>query len=324
VPAATAVLLAAIGVALGLGACRNGPPVESTIVRVGHAHIIGATLAHWMSVLAPRHVVPDPRDRVLERQTLDFLISSAWLAGEAAQEGSPVSEREVRQRLRAREREFPDGRNGFEESLEATAHTVGDVELEIENELASSKIRQRLRANERAVTKADIVDYYRVNFDRFEHPERRYFYIVENLGSYSTAREIAREIAGAKRSIAKPGGSLYESLARPRKLGKAATIVKVIFAAKPGAVSAPIKVERFYFLIEVAKVVPAGVQALAQVRVVIAGRIARARQRRTLARFTRAWRHRWAARTDCRPRYVVDDCRQYRGRPVHTGPLSLS
>jgi len=331
----------------GLAGCGGG--VHDTVaVRVGSRAISNAKLIHWMVVLAPQHRVPDPPRyracigdrkavepqsdraslrqecrrvyRALQQHALDFLISSEWLIGEAEERGLAVSHRDIDERIAVKRRSFSDA-SEFRESLRAVGQTLPDLELEVEAQLASSKIRRTLVADERKVSQAEIASFYAHNMRRFHVPEQRRFDIVENLKSKALARQSMREIA---RGASIDDMSLHESLPRPRSLGHARAIVKAIFAAPENVVVGPVRVNRFYFLVKVTRISPAMRRTLGQVASQIGRKLTSERRRRTLSRFVAAWRRRWIVQTDCAPGYVVDRCRQYTGPPPHEDPLSLT
>lgn len=316
---------AVVAVAVTTTACAGQSGGGQVVARAGGESITRAAVAHWMQVLAPQHLVPrPPHDQALRRQALDFLISSNWLLGEAAQQGTPVAEREVERRLREKEGTFPRGHSEFVESLRAIDHTLADVKLEIADELAAPKIERRLAAGEALIAAAEIAGYYRRNIGQFEHAETRRFYIVENIPTREAAQRRMREFVRGQRSISRPGESLSELLERPHDMGGARTIVKAIFAIKPEVVSEPVRVERFYFLVQVAKVTPARALSLAEARETILTKLAAQRRQRTLARFVAAWRRKWTAKTTCSAGYVVQKCREYDGVRAREAPLSLT
>jgi parvulin-like peptidyl-prolyl isomerase len=335
---ATAVGLAACGGSGGGGGVRG-----DVVARVGAGSITTTTLSHWMSVLAPEHVVPDPprysacvahREAVaqrsdaatlaaecrrqyqaLERQVLDFLIVKDWLIGEAADEHVGVSQREVERRLGEKKQSFPNGDAEFSRSLKAVAQTVVDVELEIRGELAAEKIRHLLSDREPKVTEGEISAYYRQHLRRFHLPERRDFDLVEFLPSAASARQVIREVRQGK-SIATM--SLHESLSRtsPSIQGVRRPLYEAIFAARQNVLIGPVRVKRSYFVFELTQIVPATLESLAQVRGSIEKKLSAAQQRQTLTKFIEAWRRKWIAETDCHPGYVVQKCKQY------TGPMA--
>jgi parvulin-like peptidyl-prolyl isomerase len=340
--------LAAAGISsCGGDSVRNSDRRDAVVSRVGDIAITKPTFAHWMTVLAPQHVVPDPpryaaciarqqafapqatggglkercrqRYQALRQRVLDFLISSRWLIDEAADQGMTVSQQDVNQRLAAKRESFASAAE-FQESLKAIAHTIADVKLEIQAELATERIRRRLSQGEARVTRSEIVDYYQRHIGSYHLPERRYFDIGENFPSAAVARSKMSDVRAGRES-------LHESL--PRKSftdyeGEKRIIYEAIFKAKPHVVSAPIRLNNLYFLIDVTRITPPYVQSLAQVQRTIGDRLSSERARRTLAAFIAAWRSRWIARTDCDVGYVVQKCRQYSGPKAPEDPLHLT
>jgi hypothetical protein len=336
---------------VGLVACGGNSAASSAhsdaiAVQLGGRTIKASAVAHWIAVLAPQHVAPIPpryaacivRQRSLARrstgvthkqecrqqyqalatQALTFLISSQWLIGEAARQGMPVTEREVAARLAEKKNSFANVTE-FQESLKAIAHSPADLKLEIQAELAEDKIRKRVIAQEPKSTRSEIATYYRRHIATYHIPERRYFDIGENFSSAAEAKKKRKAVGAGKESI-------HESL--PRKLftdynGEKRIIYEAIFKAKPHVVSAPIRLNNLYFLIDVTRITPPYVQSLAEVRRAIGRKLSSVRRRRALVAFIVAWRRRWTARTGCNVAYVVQKCRQYHGPKAPEDPLQL-
>lgn len=345
------VWVVALAATCGLLACGGGGEREAVVIRAGAGQITNASIAHWMSVMSPQHILPIPphytacvaNQRKIKRQAttaelhqicllqyvatrrqaLAFLITSSWLTGEAADEGVKVSGNEVKRRLAQRERSYS-SKSELDQTLKAIAHTVADVELEIQAELASEKLRRKLSSEVPVVTGADITAYYRRNIRRYHIPEQRYFNIVEGLSSVRAARKMIKELHDG-RSLA--GTSIPESL--PRKsfsdyIGEKRTIYEAIFKAPLHVLSEPIRLNNAYFLIEVTRITPAHLQSLAQVRSSIDKKLTDERHRRALAAFVAAWRKKWIARTDCSSGYVTQKCRQYTSAKMPEEPLALN
>jgi foldase protein PrsA len=348
---ASVIALASVfGVLACGGDSHRGAASDRVIVRVGPSAIASSTLAHWISVLAPQHVTPVPpryaacvskrrtlapqvseagsmeecrrQYQALKQQALSFLISSHWLIDEAADDGAGVSGREIEQRLDQERRSFPSGAE-FERSLKAIAHTLADVKLEIQAELASENLYQMLREKAHKPTLAEIAVYYRQNVHRFHVPEARYFYIVEFLKSRDVARRIMAEIAQGKKSIANT--SLHEGMQRTSASiqGVKRPLYEAIFAAKPHVLVGPVRINRTYFIVEVTQIRPVQQKSLAQVQGAIESKLSAQSQRKTLSAFVRAWRTLWTAKTDCRPGFVVQKCSQYKGPKVPEDPVAL-
>jgi hypothetical protein len=87
---------------------------------------------------------------------------------------------------------------------------------------------------------------------------------------------------------------------------------KAIFSAKPNMLdSAKLRVD--YYLFKVKQITASSEQSLAQVQSSIRKQLTTEQQQRTFTEFIKAWRKKWAARTDCHTGYVVPGCRQYKG-----------
>lgn len=309
-----------------LAACA-GQPVA---VRVAGTAIARTQVSHWMALLAPEHLVPDPPSysacvarerllspssakaalerecrqqyRALERRALDFLIASAWVRDTATADGLRVSDREVEQRLR----EYP-------APAPAEAGDGADQKLVVATEVADAKLRERLARGEPPVSANLLVSYYRAHRGRFLIPERRYL-DIENLKTPAQALAIKREVqAGAGASFTR--GILHEVIEQPSPVSydpaeQAAR--RVILAARPHVLTGPVFTGE-YSLFEVTRIIPARYRSFARVRGAIASQLVAQRRRTALSRFIREWRRRWIARTDCLPGYVVQKCRQYAG-----------
>jgi foldase protein PrsA len=330
-----------------LSACGGGSRT-GVAVRVGASVVTTAAFAHWMSIMAPRHVAPDPpryaacvaaqralrpsapvaglkeacrhQYRVLKRRVLDFLITSHWLIDEASEQGVEVSRREVDERHAQVRRSFSSAAQ-FAEAQRVIARTKRDLELEIAAQLASVKLRRMLIDRAPEVTAAQVSARYERDIKRFQNRERRYFYLVEALKSRAIADRLIREFQRGK-SIASE--SFHEQLDRPRDLRAARKIVKVIFAARPGVLSKPVEINHLFFIAEVTRITAPSLRKLGQVQGSIRAKLTAERRERTLAEFIAQWRRRWIARTDCRPGYVVEKCRQFTGPRPREAPLSFA
>jgi PPIC-type PPIASE domain len=274
----------------GLGACGGTNP-HRIVVRVGRVSISQATLSRWISVLAGAHMGRGAR-RHLKRQALGFLIATDWLIGEAADQGTPISRREI------------------------------DERPEMARKLAATKIRQRLEATVPRVTATEIDQYYKQNVKEFALQEQRRFYIEEDLTSRAAAVRRRREFELGKASIAKTGATLDETVGRPADMRGASAIVKAMFVARPGAVVGPIHEQDVYFVMKLTLISPPRVRSLADAKDTIRSGLENTHWQQTLDRFARTLRSKWTAKTDCTAGYVVQQCKQYKGRVVPESPLA--
>jgi hypothetical protein len=297
---------------LGLSAC--GESSDGVAARIGHSTITKASVAHWMSVLAGGRDRPKPNDRALRARALDFLISSIWLTGEAAQRGLGVSQQEVTHSLTEREKaSFPGGAREYHDFLKASGESLTDAELQARAQLAAAKLRALALKRAGAVSSSQIAAYYRQHRSSYVTPERRVVQIT-NRKTLAAARRLMGEvrrgrglISRAQRQVGEGWVTVSSSPSRRNALEKA------IYAAKPKVLAGPVEAAGVYDVLRVQRVIPPTTQTLAGLRGVILRKLLDRRRAAALARFARAWRTRWAARTDCWHGYVMPGCREYDG-----------
>jgi DNA-directed RNA polymerase subunit F len=328
--------------ATSLVACgHSGEISRGVAVRVGKISISTSAVDRWMLAMAPEHVLPDPprysaciahqealdpltvgaelkeecarQYQALRGRVLSFLISSAWLIEEAAGRGLLPSAREVHRRLGETDKESSPGTSSADREFAARAA------------LAEAELRRIPADAGSGVTRADVTGFYRRNIQQFEKRERRYVTLVEQFPTEAAARRFLQEVTEGRRSLSSRT-PYYESLVRPniaRVVPRKRAEIKAIFAAKPHV---PLGPERLngYSVFEVTRIIPRTVQSLSTVEVGIEKRLVEEARKRALARFVRAWRKKWRAKTDCHPSYVVQQCRQYRGARSPEGRLTFT
>jgi foldase protein PrsA len=303
----------ALGFGLVLVGCSDDP-ASPTVVRINERSITKQAVDHWARAMARGANVGgaynDP-GQTLRQRALAFLISSAWLRGEAAEQGVSPSAEVVASALG--ERREANGAAEFEQSLRASGQTLEDVKLEVETRLASAAVRHHLLARVRAVTEADVHSYYRGHRQLFLIPEKRDVELVENVPSPGAARALVARIGigpkFAKKAFheqlqIRPGERLQPDIER---------VTHAIFKTPIGVASHPMRLNGHWTVFVVRRVIPARLKPLAGVRPVIVARIGARHRGDALAAFTAAYRRRWTARTNCREGYVVQGCAQYAG-----------
>jgi foldase protein PrsA len=314
---------------VALAGCGDPGNDSVIVVRVGTSTITSSVVAEQMAALAPEGIVPDPprytrciahaekltpqpirpelkeechqQYQLLKRQALDNLITTAWLIGEAQHHGLTASQQEIQKQLEAEK-----------QTLNLEHSTTADIERALKAKLAATKLQHALIATELRVTPAQVVSYYHAHIQRFERQERRYFDIDERFTSKPAATKAMTD--GDLRDLAKI--AYHESLQRsnlihPIPARKA--ITRAVFAAKPGILTGPVLLYGKWVVFRVTQTTPTTREPLSQARLTIEQELTDHQRRRTLARFIRAWRRRWTAKTSCRPGYIVQKCSNYHG-----------
>jgi foldase protein PrsA len=311
---ACAVGIVLLVVAVALSACGGGSE-SGVVATVGHVPITRSTLDQRVAAQAPGSSATHAR--ALQEHALSALISVQWLLGEAAELGLNVSDEEVQRRFETDKRESaPNSEGEFREFLEQSGETPSQLRLRIRAELAAAKIRGLVAGREREITATQVADFYRANEQRFVIPEERTIDIVETKHEAEAIRD-KREVESG-RSVASEE-PLHESFRRPSHAALLAgearwrTIMQTIFAAAPGALTGPMELSAGWSVFVVRHVEPPVQRTLSQVAASIKQTLAAEQHRRAIAGYVAAWTEEWTARTDCRPGYVVAQCRQYRG-----------
>jgi foldase protein PrsA len=305
---------------------------------------------HWMAVAAkssgrPNAQVPKPPDFVkcveqarkgkpkatdgrlrqqckqeyeaLRDQTLQLLISSRWVEGEASERGISVTDSAVEDAFKQQKKQsFPkDG--DYKRFLRDSGQTEDDVLQRVRLELLSSKIREQVTKGKDRVTDRQVAEYFKANRARFARPERRDLRLVLT----KTAAKAER----AKAALA--GGAPWTSVARRYSIdpgsrakgGKLADVAKgqqersldaALFAAGKGKLTGPVKTTHGYYVFDVTKVVPGSQQTLKQAEPMARQLLAAENQQKALKRFIDDFRRKWRARTACREGYEFRDCNE--------------
>jgi hypothetical protein len=324
VPRQIAMCGALVAATVGLTACGGSDDVAA---RIDGAPITKAAIGHWTSVLEPGASAsgsPGQRGQARQRRAIDFLISARWLVGEAASRGLGVSRQDVQQQVAERQAAFAGGEAEYHKALAAKGEDVGDVELQVQAELASARLRQLATASLERVTPSQVAAYYAHHRQRFVLPERRVVR-MSNRKTRAAAAQLKREVDAGQSltSVAQhmvgEGLMTFESAPGARN-----QLELAVYAARPHHVVGPFKgsdVE--YDVFEVEQVIPPVSQTFARVKDTIRTLLLEERARRALADLGAAVNAKWTPRTKCDPGYVVQKCSQYNGPKAPEDPLSL-
>jgi foldase protein PrsA len=257
--------------------------------------------------------------KALQNEVLGFLISSQWVIGEASSLGVKLSDTEVKKEFaKIRGEEFPKA-SEFEKFLATSGQSVSDLLLRVKLNLLSQKIEKQIIKNKSKVTKAQIAKYYNENKSRYGKPEKRTVQIVLTK-TEAAAASAKKEIEGGKSfsSVAKRvsidptskanGGLLKEVV----KGEEEQALDTAIFAAAKNVLGGPVKTPFGYYIYEVLSTTPGTSQPLSKVEATIKQQLVSQGQQSALTKFTKEFKKRWTAKTECRSGYVVADCKSYK------------
>lgn len=263
---------------------------------------------------------------------LGYLIAAEWVMGEAEALKISITDHEVFKKLAELKKEsFPEEKK-FKEYLETSGFTISDLALRIKVELLERKIEEKITKDaKKPPTKAEIAKYYNENKSQYGQPERRNLNIILTK-TEAQAQSAKSEIEGGQSfaSVAKrvsietvskaKGGQLpdVEKGEEEKALGEA------VFSAKLNTLSGPVKTPFGYYLFEVTKVLKATQKPLSAVESEIKQQLSSKKQETALTKFGKEFRKRWTAKTECRPEYTVEDCKNYKKPKPVTTPTTTS
>jgi foldase protein PrsA len=257
--------------------------------------------------------------KTLQQETLGFLISSEWVLGEASSLGVKVSDKEVRKQFeKIKSQQFPKAAE-FQKFLATSGQTVSDLLLRVKLNLLSSKIQQKIVKEKSKVFQTEIATYYKENPKRFSVDESRDLLIILTR-TENQAKTAKQEVQS---------GKSFQSVAKKRSIdpttkgegGRITGVTKgqevkeldeAVFAAKEGVLSGPVNTPFGYYVFEVQKIKPGSKQTLKQAEPLIKSQLAATQQQKALSTFATDFNKKWTAKTECRPGYVIKDCKSYK------------
>jgi foldase protein PrsA len=255
----------------------------------------------------------------LQQEVLGFLISAAWVEGEASSLGVKVPDKEVKKRFaQIKGQQFPKAAE-FEKFLASSGQTVSDLLLRVKGNLLASKIQQKIVKAKSNVSQAQIAKYYNEHKQRFEVPEKRSVNIVLTK-TEAAASKAKSEIASGKSfasvaksvsidPVSKAHGGLLPEVVKGQQEPALST---AIFGAKPNVLSGPVKTSFGYYIFEVKSTTPGSLESLAQAKASVKSQLVATQQQSALSSFVKNFKKKWTAKTDCRAGFVVMDCKQYK------------
>jgi parvulin-like peptidyl-prolyl isomerase len=252
----------------------------------------------------------------LSKQTLSTLIHNQWLIDEAAEEGLKVD------RAKLKRESSLSGPHGDEvrQTLANTGETTFDLRLKLAVAELSDRIYRKLEREVPQVSRTSVSGYYRRHKKRFVAPEQRDLYILRTP-SDAAATKAKQEIEGgtsfatlANRTTLTQPGSTHDGLLLGLRFDNwpEPPLIKAIFNSRLNVLGGPVKIPFGYYVFEVIRRVPARQRTLAEAWSEVAMQLHQLMRNQIRSHFIAAFRRKWRSRTNCRPNYVVEYCRQYK------------
>ncbi|MEA2197315.1 MAG: foldase protein PrsA [Solirubrobacteraceae bacterium] len=320
---------------LAVAGCGSAVPGDSVAVVAGNP-ITSRALAHWGYVAAVGQsqvspgspvIVPDPPNYAkciasLKKiappsiphaelksacvsqfqQTMEYLVRSAWVQGQAAAQHVTVTTAAVNTKFTtAKNQQFKTAAQ-FDAFLKQTGQTINDILYRFRISLLAQKL----------ATPAAVAAYYKAHLTSYSTPERRNVRIIltKTLSQSNAAKAALSHgkswAATAKKfSIDPATKNTGGTLAAVVNGEEPAALNAVIFSAATGKLQGPVKSPFGYYLAEVTQVTPATTQPLAKESATIKTTLA------NTALSSPPWLKKWKAKTTCRQGFTIPDCKNY-------------
>lgn len=320
---------------VAVAGCGGAVPGNAVAVVAGNS-ITSRALAHWSYVASVGQsevqpgspvIVPDPPNYTKciaslkkiapasipkselksacasqYQQTMEYLIRTAWLQGQAAAQGVHVTAAQVYAKFNSAKKQQFKTQAQYTAFLKSTGQTEQDILYRFRISLLS----------ERMATPAAVQAYYRSHLSTYSTPAARSVRILLNKSlAKVNAAKAALQHGGSWKAITKrystdpatknSGGLLAHVFngEEPVALNTA------IFGGAKGKLLGPIKTPFGYYLAEVTQIFPAVVQPLSKEKSSIQATIA------NTSLSSPPWLKKWKAKTICRDGFQIPDCKNY-------------
>jgi hypothetical protein len=270
-------------------------------------------------------------DRKLFGLTLSAAIHNQWLIGEARDQGIHVSNAEVQQEFELSKKGFH--RQGeFELYLKNSGQSVADMKSDIKLGKLTTKIFKAIEAKEHRASSADVARFYATHRKQFAIPEGRTVRIIRTTSMASALNakaelkagksfaQMAKQLSEIGQPITSKNGEVADL--KPQTFGEK-PLKDSIFTAKLHRIYGPVTVKNSrpiiapeagtgFYVFEVTAIVPGGQTPLSSVKGEIAEELDKADKEKTLRSAIAAFHRKWTGLSDCKPGYVVENCRQFK------------
>jgi foldase protein PrsA len=244
-------------------------------------------------------------------ETQQFLITAAWIEGEAADRDVKVSDAEVKKRFDTeRQRSFPKDKV-YVAFLKASANTQENLLYRTKIAMLSEKLREKVLKGTDKVSDAQIANYYNKNKIRFAVPETRDVRIV-----------LTKTEAQAKKAkSALDGGQSFKAVAAKYSIDQATkdsggvrkgvpkgqqekSLDTAEFTAPKNKIVGPVKTQFGYYVFQVTQITPRKQQPLStESKASIKKLLINQQQQTTLDKFVKGFEKKWKDRTVCQKGY---------------------
>jgi hypothetical protein len=232
-PATTAATSASVTAASPVASTQSSAASVDAVAFVSGKPIAKASYEHWLAVERALGAGGNPGHRAL-----GFLISSAWLLGEAGAQGVSVSEAEVKQRLAELKRQSFPKAGSLGRFLAKSHETEADLLERVKVELLESRIAAKVTAGKGGAQRKSILAGFQQAFQRRwkSRTTCKPGYVMEDCREYAGKPESQASSGAASSSSASSASHSSGSSSSSTSSSSAASSSGEVYSS-PGAMS---------------------------------------------------------------------------------------
>jgi parvulin-like peptidyl-prolyl isomerase len=258
----------------------------------------------------------------LHKTAVGELLNGAWIFGEAEEQGIKVTKKEVETELAKIKKESFKTEKAFQEFMKESHFTEEDVISKIELQIISTKIEEKIKKETPPLTEEELKSYYdKEKATQFtKKPTRDVRVAVNEDKKEIEAAQKALEADNSEASWKKVTKKYSPTTAAQGGLQKEIAeefltepLKKDIFKSATGELIGPVKQEKNYLLLEVAKLHPEKVQTFAEVKTTIEGTLKAQKEEKYFSEWVAGFQAKWITRSYCASGFVVESCANYKG-----------
>jgi foldase protein PrsA len=252
----------------------------------------------------------------LRQATLDRLIRTEWVIGEAAELGLSVTSAEVQRSLASAERTYFTSHAQIEHYLSRTGLSEDDLSTQMKGKLLAGLIQSKVSEPFRSLSTAEIKAYYESHPTLDAPTKMRDIRIVRAGATAKQGFRLRQELLGG-RSFADAAKAQPKQPAETEHAFKARyephafrqpRLNRAILIAPAHKIIGPVKTEYGYFLFEVTHIYHRRRPRFSEVEASLVKTLPARLQHHALRAFTANWVTRWQARTTCAAAYRAPLC----------------
>jgi hypothetical protein len=260
----------------------------------------------------------DPQYQTLKDTALSNLITSRWIAGEAASRGITASETDVQNWIK----QNIGGPSQFKQAAKQAGFTPAQARQQARIIVLSQELQKEVIPTKApTVSEALVRNFYEANKSQFAQPETRDVReivnkdkskveqakrILERDDSPASWKKVAAKYSTDKAT--KSNGGLRQGVAQGQS---EPALDQQISSAPTGQLVGPFKGKAGWYLIEVENVTPASVTPLSKLESQIRQQLAQGEQQEIASAAQKSITDKWTSRTFCAAGYVVQQCANY-------------